>query len=160
MLQAAGAPDLPLWDTENNFGLAGPGPTNPDQDIVGTKAADWAARTYLDAIRLGISRVYWYSWGPELDLVGIQMNTGSPAAVALTTLQDWIVGATYNGCTGAVKVTCTFTKGGKKSTIVWTERGAAPFKTKGFTKICALDGTCKPVTGKKIRVSSPVQLTR
>ena len=159
-LKAAGAPDKPLWDTENNFGLAGPGPTNPDQDIVGTKAADWAARTYLDAIRLGISRVYWYSWGPELDLVGIQMNTGSPAAVALTTLQDWIVGATYNGCTGAVKVTCTFTKGGKKSTIVWTERGAAPFKTKGFTKICALDGTCKPVTGKKIRVSSPVQLTR
>ncbi|MCX6432209.1 MAG: glycosyl hydrolase [Actinobacteria bacterium] len=157
-LQAAGAPAKPLWDTENNFGLAGPGPTNPDQDIEGTKAADWAARTYLDALRLGISRVYWYSWGPNLDLVGIQMNTGSPAAVSLKTLQEWIVGATYDGCVGSAKVSCTFTKAGVRTKIFWAESGTQRFKTRGFTKVCSLDGTCKPITGKKLRVSSPVQL--
>ncbi len=111
-LTAAGAPDLPVWDTENNFGLAGPGPTNPDQDIDGQRAADWTARTYLDALRLGISRVYWYSWGPNNDLVGIQMNNGSRGAIAYATLQDWIVGATFKKCVGTAKVTCTFTKNG------------------------------------------------
>jgi hypothetical protein len=162
VLAAEGAPDKPIWDTENNFGLAGPGPTNPDQDIVDARAADWTARTYLDSLRLGISRVYWYAWGPENDLVGIQMNTGSPAAKAYATLQDWIVGATYNGCSPATRndVTCRFAKDGKVFRIVYPERGRAAFKTKGFSQVCSLDGTCKPVTKAKIRVSGPVQLRK
>jgi polysaccharide biosynthesis protein PslG len=160
VLNAAGAPDKPLWDTENNFGLAGPGPTNPDQDINGVRAERWTARTYLDALRLGISRVYWYSWGPDLDLVGIQMNTGSPAAVALTTLQGWIVGATFNGCSGAGEVICRFTKNGVRSKVIYAETGVARFKTRGFTKICALNGSCKPVTKRWIRVAGPVALLR
>ena len=160
MLDQAGAPNLPMWDTENNFGLAGPGPENPDQDITDRRASEWTARTYLDALRLGISRVYWYAWGPENDLVGIQMNTGSPAAKAYATLQDWIVGATLKGCTGTTAVTCTFTKAGKTTRIVWSETpGTQPFKTKGFTKRCNLDGSCSAVTGKKIRVTGPVLLT-
>ena len=36
-LTAAGAPDLPLWDTELNYGLAGPGDL-PRQEITGAKA--------------------------------------------------------------------------------------------------------------------------
>ncbi len=158
-LAAAGAPAKPLWDTENNFGLAGPGPTNPDQDINGTRAGEWAARTYLDALRLGISRVYWYSWGPDLDLVGIQMNSGSPAATALKTLQDWIVGATFNRCLGTAKVTCTFTKDGVRSQVVWAQFGTKSFRVKSaYKQVCTLDGKCAPVTGKRIRVSGPVQL--
>jgi hypothetical protein len=162
VLAAEGAPDKPIWDTENNFGLAGPGPTNPDQDIVGARAADWTARTYLDSLRLGISRVYWYAWGPENDLVGIQMNTGSPAAKAYATLQDWIVGATYNGCSPATRndVTCRFAKNGVNFKIVYPERGRAAFKTKGFRQVCSLDGTCAPVTKAKIRVAGPVQLRK
>jgi hypothetical protein len=162
VLAAEGAPDKPVWDTENNFGLAGPGPTNPDQDIVDARAADWTARTYLDSLRLGISRVYWYAWGPENDLVGIQMNTGSPAAKAYATLQDWIVGATYNGCSPATRtdVTCRFAKNGVNFKIVYPELGRAAFKTKGFSQVCSLDGTCKPVTKAKIRVSGPVQLRK
>ncbi len=162
VLAAEGAPDLPVWDTENNFGLAGPGAENPDQDIVDRRAADWTARTYLDALRLGISRVYWYAWGPENDLVGIQMNTGRPAATAYRTLQDWIVGATFNGCSPATRsdVTCRFAKDGKVFRIVYPERGRAAFPTKGFSQVCSLDGTCKPVTKAKIRTFSPVQLRK
>ena len=37
-LAAAGAPDLPLWDTDLNYGLAGPGP-NPRQTIAGAERA-------------------------------------------------------------------------------------------------------------------------
>lgn len=160
VLAAAGAPDLPLWDTENNFGLAGPGPANPDQDITDGRAATWTARTYLDALRLGISRVYWYAWGPENDLLGIQMNNGSPAAVAFSTLQGWIVGTTFQGCVGSVKVTCTFAKAGTASAIVWTEAGKAVVKTKGWAQVCYLDGSCKPLAGKKIKASAPVLLKK
>lgn len=163
-LSAAGAPDLPLWDTENNLGLKGPGELNPDQDIIGKQAAEWTARTYLDALRLGISRVYWYSWGPELDLVGIQMNTGSPGAIAMTTLQSWIVGSKYNGCiasnkTTLNKVVCTFIKpNGVKTQIVWAERGTARFAIPTRIKqICTLDSKCTDKGArKKIRVSGPV----
>ncbi|MDO8307531.1 MAG: cellulase family glycosylhydrolase [Actinomycetota bacterium] len=160
MLATAGAPDLPLWDTENNFGLAGPGLANPDQDITDGRAATWTARTYLDALRLGISRVYWYAWGPENDLLGIQMNAGSPAAVAYSTLQDWIVGTAFQGCVGSVKVTCTFAKDRATSKIVWTEAGRSVVKTKGWNQVCYLDGSCKPITGKKIKVSAPVLLKK
>lgn len=160
VLAAAGAPDKPVWDTENNFGLAGPGPTNPDQDIVDARAADWTARTYLDALRLGFSRVYWYAWGPENDLVGIQMYAGTPAAKAYATLQDWIVGATYNGCTRFTKVTCRFTKAGVPFKIVYTERGARKFPTRGFSQVCKLDGTCSPVTAPRLRVTGPVLLKK
>ena len=61
------------------------------------------------------------------DLVGIQMNTGSPAAAAYRTLQDWIVGATFNGCSPASRsdVTCRFVKNGQAFKIVYPENGRA-----------------------------------
>lgn len=162
LLTSNGAPAKPIWDTENNFGLAGPGPQNPDQDITNGRAYTWTALTYLDALRLGISRVYWYAWGPENDLVGIQMNTGSPAADAYATLQEWIVGATYGGCTGGTKgkpVSCTFTKDGEQTKVVWSEKGSKKFTTKGFSEVCSLNGTCTPINGTSVKVSDPVLLT-
>jgi len=158
-LKAAGAPAKPLWDTENNFGLKGPGPANPDVDLVGDQAGQWVARTYLDAIRLGISRVYWYAWGPELDLLGIQMNTGSPGATAYTTLQKWIVGATFQGCkTKSGTVVCNFAKSGKSFQIGWNERARAKSLTfaKGASEVCYLDGSCKPLSGNKVTAAGPV----
>ena len=162
VLKAAGAPAKPLWDTENNLGLKGPGPGNPDVDIEGEKAADWVGRTYLDSIRLGLSRTYWYRWEPANDLWGIQMFTGTPGAVAFKTLQEWIVGATYNGCTAkAGNVTCNFTKGGKPFVVLYTDSGAAKkFVVKGsYSQACSLDGTCKPQSGNSIVTNGPVRLS-
>ncbi len=155
-LKAAGAPNKPLWDTENNFGLAGPGPANPDQDITGSKAAQWTARTYLDALRLGISRVYWYSWRPDLELLGIQMNTGSDAAIALQTMESWITGATFQKCTtkGAL-VTCGFKRNGKAFDIVWSEGQPTNAKVGAFSNKCELDGRCAPISQKKLKVTGP-----
>ena len=42
----------PLWDTEINYGIAGPGSGNPDKNIEGPTAAAWVAQTYLDDVRL------------------------------------------------------------------------------------------------------------
>lgn len=156
MLESTNAPTKPIWDTENNFGLAGPGPTNPDQDITGSKAAQWTARTYLDALRLGFSRVYWYSWSPDLDLLGIQMNTGSVAAVALKTLESWITGATFQKCTTKGKVvTCGFKRNGKAFSLVWSEGKPTNIKVGAFSNKCELDGRCAPISQKKLKVIGP-----
>jgi hypothetical protein len=162
-LKAAGAPDLPLWDTENNYGLGGPGPNNPEQDIEGTKAADWTAITYLDALRLGVSRVYMYQWGPFNDLWGIQYNDQAPGAIAMDTLQDWIVGSTYVGCKEkSRKVTCTFAGKNGRDQIIYSEKGRKLFTVnKAYKQMCTLDGNCKAVPGnRKVRTFGPVLLTR
>jgi len=162
-LKAAKAPNLPLWDTENNYGLGGPGPNNPEQDIEGTRAADWTAITYLDAVRLGISRVYMYQWGPYNDLWGIQYNDKSAGAVAMDTLQDWIVGSTYNGCKEKKrKVTCTYTGTNGRDQIIYSEKGRKTFTVnKVYKQMCTLDGNCKAVpSNRKVRTFGPVLLTR
>jgi len=162
-LTAAKAPNLPLWDTENNYGLGGPGPENPEQDIEGARAANWTAITYLDALRLGISRVYMYQWGPYNDLWGIQYNEGAAGAVAMNTLQEWIVGTTYKGCKESKrKVTCKFSAMGGLNQIVYSETGTKTFKAKKqYKQMCQLDGTCSAIpANRKVRTQGPVLLKR
>ncbi len=162
-LKAAKAPDLPLWDTENNYGLGGPGPENPEQDIEGAQAANWTAITYLDALRLGISRVYMYQWGPHNDLWGIQYNEGAPGAIAMDTLQDWIVGTTYKGCKESKgKVYCKFSTSGGINQIVYSETETVTFKAKKqYKQMCQLDGTCSAIpANRKVRTQGPVLLKR
>ena len=163
LLKAAKAPNLPLWDTENNYGLGGPGPGFPEQDIKGTKAASWTAVTYLDALRLGVSRVYLYQWGPYNDLWGIQYNDGAPGAIAMNTLQEWIVGTTYKGCKEAKrKVTCKFRTSDGVNQIVYSETRKKKFKVaKRYKQMCQLDETCSPIpANRKVRTKSPVLLKR
>jgi GH35 family endo-1,4-beta-xylanase len=163
LLKAAKAPNLPLWDTENNYGLGGPGPDFPEQDINGTKAANWTAVTYLDALRLGVSRVYLYQWGPYNDLWGIQYNDGAPGAIAMNTLQEWIVGTTYQGCKEAKrKVTCKFRTSDGVNQIVYSETRKKKFKVaKRYKQMCQLDGTCSAIpANRKVRTKGPVLLKR
>jgi hypothetical protein len=159
VLNKAGAPKLPFWDTENNFGLKGPGPQNPDVDIEGTKAASWVARTYLDALDLGMSRVYWYRWEPYNDLWGIQMFTDTPGASAYATLQDWIVGATFKNCNSTAKTTiCNFTKTGKAFKIAYSKTEKPQTFAVTGTEVCGLLTGCKPLTGKKVTTAAPVKI--
>ncbi len=163
VLNAAGAPKLPMWDTENNFGLKGPGLANPDMDIEGEQAGDWVARAYLDALRLGITRVYWYRWENSFnDLWGIQMTPGSVGARSYQKLQDWIVGATYQGCRAkGAQVTCSFTRAGAPFQVVYSDNGRPQkFKVGTATQACDINGSCVPVRGKTHRTNGPVLLKR
>lgn len=163
VLNAAGAPQKPIWDTENNYGLKGPGPKNPDVDIEGQRAADWTAITYLDALRLGISRVYMYTWEPANDLWGIQYYTNTRGAQAFSTVQDWLVGSTYRGCkVKANKVTCNFLKNGKKQQVVYSANGKKKNFTapRGYSNVCYLNGQCTKLTRSKVRTSGPVMFTK
>jgi polysaccharide biosynthesis protein PslG len=154
-LTAAGAPDVPLWDTELNYGLAGPGPTNPRQTIEGAKARDWVVQTALDSLHLGLDRTYWYIWTPQpYPLLGMQLTNDSGAVKGLRVVNQWVVGSTWKGCVddGSV-VSCSVDKKGIPSVIAWALVDSGTFTPPaGLTQACNTANKCTPVTG-------PVQLT-
>jgi hypothetical protein len=160
-LAAAGAPDLPLWDTELNYGLAGPGPTNPLQTISGAKARDWVVETTFDSLAQGVDRTYWYIWTPQpYPLLGMQLTNDSGAVKGLRIVQQWIVGATTTGCTddGAV-VTCDLEKNGVPSMVAWAkdETGTLPAPS-GLTQVCTTSNACTAITGPITLGETPVRL--
>lgn len=146
-LKAAGAPQRPLWDTEVNYGIAGPGLKYPDQDIDGWKATVYTSQTYLDALRLGLGRVYWYAWTPPTELLGITMFDGSVGATAFQTTRDWVINATV-ACSSAALRVCTVDRAGVRSQIAWRSSGSAmAYVVPSFaTRSCDASGACLPVT--------------
>jgi len=136
-ITAAGAPaDMPLWDTELNYGLAGPGPI-PKTEITGAKAAGWVVRTYIDDLRYGIARSYWYIWSLRaIPLLGIQTFPGTEAEQGFFALENWIVGSTFDGCDDAGgAVSCNFSRDGQKSVVAWAQTGEAPYTAPAGTQL-------------------------
>lgn len=149
VLVAAGAPELPLWDTELNYGLAGPGDL-PRQEITGAKAAGFVVRTYIDDLRFGIERSYWYIWslGPY-DLLGIQAYPGSDGEQGFFTIDNWVVGASFDGCqeSGNI-VTCDFSASGSRWIVAWAQTGEAPYTTPENSQlVCDPLANCQEAAG-------------
>jgi hypothetical protein len=160
-LVAAGAPDLPVWDTELNYGLAGPGPSNPRQTIDGAKARDWVVQTELDSLQQGIDRTYWYIWTPEpYPLLGLQLTNDSGAAKGLRIINQWVVGSTFKGCNddGAV-VSCFLEKSGIPSIIAWAKDTTATFvPPAGYTQACTTANKCSAIEGTTELSETPVRI--
>lgn len=78
--------ERPIFDTEVNFGFAGPGSAVPGVSYDGDIAQRLIWRAYIDSARLGIDSTTWYlhSAGPYSingEVVGVQMY-GNTAAVS------------------------------------------------------------------------------
>ena len=150
-LTEAGAPELPLWDTELNYGLAGPGDL-PKQSITGANAAGFVVRTYIDDLRYGVDRSYWYIWTPrgEYDLLGVQAYPGSDAEQGFFALENWVLGSQFDGCeeaaTGAV--TCNFSRDGSIWVVAWAQSGEVPFTApEGTALVCDPLANCSESSG-------------
>lgn len=160
-LEAAGAPDLPVWDTELNYGLAGPGPKYPRQTIDGAKARDWVVQTTFDSLALGIARTYWYIWTPEpYPLLGMQLTDASAAAKGLRVVDQWIVGGTTTGCADDGSVTsCPVEKNGVPSLIAWADDQSGTLTAPaGLTQVCTTANRCSPIEGPLQITETPVRL--
>jgi polysaccharide biosynthesis protein PslG len=146
-LRAERAPARPLWDTEVNYGIKGPGPRYPDRDIGGTRAAIYVAQTYLDSIRLRIARTYWYSWTPRIDLLGITLFDGTTGARAYQSVYDWTSRA-WVGCRTGAANSCLVDREGARAEIAWVSAGAAqPYVVPAnATRACDVLGVCRAVT--------------
>lgn len=160
-LEAAKAPDLPVWDTELNYGLAGPGPKNPRQTIEGAKARDWVVQTTFDSLAMGITRTYWYIWTPEpYELLGMQLTDDSGAVKGLRVVDQWIVGGRTTGCTDAAGATsCRVVKNGVPSVIAWADDTSATFEAPdGFSQVCTTANRCTDIAGPIELNETPVRL--
>ncbi|MDO8731346.1 MAG: hypothetical protein Q7L55_02055 [Actinomycetota bacterium] len=114
-----------VWDTEINYGLAGPGAI-PDQDFDGPTGAMYLARTYVDSMRQGISATFWYLWtaGPY-GLIGVQMYDGTTQTIdAYNRVRKWTAGATLNGCDVAGDVVRCFFVGVEPFIIAMSKSGS------------------------------------
>ena len=144
-LTTANAPVLPIWDTEVNYGIAGPGET-PGREITGASAAGDVVRTYVDNLRMGIERSYWYIWSLQpLPFLGIQAFAGSDAEQGFFALDNWVVGASFDGCQEAAgAVTCDFTRDGSPFVIAWAAEGDVPYTTpEGSQLVCDPLANCQ-----------------
>ncbi len=144
----AGAPaDIPIWDTELNYGLAGPGDI-PKTDITGPAAAGWIVRTYIDNLRFGIERAYWYIWTQKpYPLLGIQAYPGSDGEQGFFAIDNWVVGSQFEGCTDTSgAVTCNFSRDGQKSVVAWAETGDVAYTAPaGSQLVCDPLANCQEV---------------
>ncbi len=158
-MKKAGVPaSKELWDTEINYGIAGPGSGNPDKNINGSKAAAWVSQTYLDDIRLGVDRAYWYYWYKNADLLGIQMNDGTPGAIGFKTTFNWLNGKYFNCSSGKVN-TCSLGDNNNPEVIAWASKGSGTFVVPaGVTITCNALNQCTPATpGDKVTIGSMPQ---
>ncbi len=156
LLAAAGAPRRPLWDTEANY----TSPAFEHRKITGQQSADWLARAYVDSVRLGVARTYWYGGNASTALLAIDTPTPSESQRALSTVGGWLVGATMTGCTASSwgVVSCTLTRGSARSVLTWAPAGrTAPLPVRARTACTLLHG-CRPVTAASTVTSSPVLL--
>lgn len=146
-LTQAGAGEIPVWDTELNYGLAGPGPVSKTE-ISDDKALEWVVRTQMDSLKNNIERTYWYIWTEEpYDLLGMQFTNNSGAARGLNTLNEWLGGA-WGGCTSEDQVSsCYVRSNGLVSEIIWSAEGERVVS--GFeesVEVCDARGECTQVS--------------
>lgn len=74
--------DLPVYDTEVNYGLAGPGP-RPGRAFTDAEAADLIRQTYADSLALGIDATFWYLYTAEpFPVLGAQLWPGAPETLS------------------------------------------------------------------------------
>jgi len=158
VLAREGAPSKPLWNTEFNFGVAGPG-TIPHTSFAGV-AAQYMARSLLDSIRLGVARVYPYAWAPAGNYLGVALFTDTPATKALATLKGWLAGARLIGCTGIELYTCQFARGRTTFRVLWRDSSSSLVRLTRLTRVCPASGAACTVQIRPLRVGAmPVKLS-
>ena len=157
----------PIWDTEVNYGDRR-NMFNGFKQISysGDVAAGMVARTYIDAMRLGVPRVFWYGWDYHLfgiDMINPETKAFTESGVAFHTVQDWMVGKTWYGCTTKKYVrSCKLrAPDGSRTTIIYATSKTRSFKIPaGVVTFQNLSGQVVGVVpGQKIKVNAvPVLL--
>ena len=146
--------NIPLWDTEINYGIRGPGGIGGRQ-IGGDTAAAWTAQTYLQNVLYGIDRSYWYYWFRPDGRLGIVMQPGTPGAIGYQTAYNWLAGSFYSCTKGDVNV-CQLGDNGNPEVVVWKSSGSGTYTVPANATVqCTAMNVCTPVApGTSVSVGS------
>ena len=114
---ASPALDRPVWDTEVNYGLAGPGAT-PGATYADPEGAVLLTRTLQDSQRLGIDAVFWYMFtASPFSLLGVQFTSSTPAMITAWNEARAKYGSGGGSCTGTISASVQVTNASGQSTI-------------------------------------------
>lgn len=161
-----GFSSLPIWDTEVNYGNRRD--NGHPEEIFGPKVGSaYLARTYIDSIRYGVTKVFWYSW--DSHVMGISTTdpvTGDTIAPgrAFFTTEDWLSGAKWGTCSDQRVTVCSLKRKGERQYILYANLGSArkvvvPRRQFDVRQACTLDGVCSRIVNRTVRVNqAPVLL--
>ena len=164
VIDRLGLSHLPIWDTEVNYGNRRD--NGHPAEVFGPKiGAAYLARTYIDSLRFGVAKVFWYSW--ESHVMGIsttQQVSGNVLApgTAYFTIQDWLDGAKWGGCTDGKVTVCAIKRNGQRAYLVYTVRGKKKVSLRRLDvrSVCTLADACEPLHKRTlVATRSPVLLT-
>lgn len=159
---------VPIWDTEVNYGNRRDN-GHPEEAFGPKVGAAYLARTYVDSLRYGVTKVFWYSW--ESQVMGIsttQQVSGNvlPPGTAFFTIQDWLDGAKWGGCSDQRVTVCSVKRAGQRQYLLYAPLGKTrtvtlPRSSFDVGRVCRLDGRCTPISARELRVKqAPVLLVR
>lgn len=162
-----GLSKVPMWDTEVNYGNRRDN-GHPEEAFGPKVGAAYLARTYIDSLRYDVTKVFWYSW--ESHVMGVSTTderTGATVAPgrAFFTIQDWLDGAKWGGCSDERVTVCSLRRSGERQYLLYANLGTTrtvrvPKKRFGVRRVCGLDGTCSRIQKRTVKVrQSPVLLT-
>ena len=152
MLAVNGAPaDREILDTELNYGLASS--SEGRVPLSDATTAAYISQSFIQSVQYGIDSTYWYLWsGSDYDLLGGQLNPGTPAAKqGWRTTYSWLVGSRMQRCgtagpSGSVQVCQLAGADGKNYSLLWTTTATAKVDATGLgSTLCRLDGSCAAV---------------
>ncbi len=143
-----------LWDTEVNYGIKGPGKIK-GQTISGAAAASWVAQTYLDNLRLGVDRSYWYFWAPDTARIGIAMQNGTTGAIGYQSAFNWMNESYFNCASGTIN-SCNFGDNDNPRIVVWSSIGTQAYTVPANATVsCTALNECSAVApGQSIAIGS------
>ncbi len=163
LLRTARSPARPMWDTEANYANS----SFRYHKLDGQQAADWVARAYLDSLRLGVARTYWYALDTTVGHLGVTLATGTAAEAGYESVRNWLLGRTFGGCRAsevrhprARVTTCRLGHRARTTYVVWSSRRPArlPAATRASRQVCGLLTGCTRVTRRTRVTTSPVLL--
>ena len=162
MLAVKGAPELPIFDTELNYGLAGLGQGRVVLDPA-TSAA-YLSQSFIQSVQYGVDSLFWFLWtlGDEPKL-GIQLHPGTTETIrAWNTTYSWLVGARMQRCTtsGTLQACQLTAANGSNFTLLWTTSGTVDVNTAPLgNTVCELSGPCYGTGTGRITVGiSPLRI--
>jgi hypothetical protein len=108
----SGAMEKPIWDTEINYGLAGPG-IIPGVDWSDEQGAALMQYTFADSAALGIDNTFWYQFtATPYSLLGVQMTPSTPGTLSAWSAPAAVTSGTeyqlpvINGCRFRFAMNC------------------------------------------------------
>jgi hypothetical protein len=160
-----GAGKKPMWDGEMSFGDTRPY-MKVKRSYTGDTAATFVARTYVDSMRYGVKRVFWYGW--DIHVLGTDLTSRTDGGLtaggrAFLEVQDWMVNRAWYGCKVKSSITtCTIGSPTGKATIRYASKTKTVKLPAGTWKIRRLDGTSTTVGGgTTIKVNAqPIHIAR